>query len=121
MFAVSFQAWPIVTLQETIVAISVSARVRTPIVLTNPCPVGMRHASCESHEVSWLLLGLASEAEGTDLGISSWRCEWVADVVVGCGGLDGKVGSSIDSSLSILGMLFGIGEGETEGEVLLLA
>ena len=37
------------------------------------------------------------------------------------GGFDGKVGSSIHLSLSIARRLFGIGEGETEREVLLLA
>ena len=42
--------------------------------------------------------------------MSSWRS-----------GFDGKAGISRESSLSVVGMLFGIGEGETEGEVLLLA
>ena len=101
--------------------INVSPRVRTPIVFTRRCPVGMRHLSRESHEVSQFLMRLASEAGGTDRGISLWRCDWLANVSSGRGGVDDKAGSSIHSSLSIVGMLFGIGEGETEGEVLLLA
>ena len=38
----------------------------------------------------------------------------------GGGGFEGNAGSSIDSWLSIAGRLFGIGEGETDGEVALL-
>ena len=66
-------------------------------------------------------MGLASEAGVTDLGILSLRCDWLVDVSSGRGGVDGRAEGLIQSSLSIVVMLFGNGEGETEGEVLLLA
>ena len=100
--------------------INASPKDRTAIVFTNHCPVGMRHLSHESHETSSFLIGVTSEAGGTDLGISSWRCDELIDVASWRGG-DGKAGISRESSLSVVRMLFGIGEGETEGEVLLLA
>ena len=56
-----------------------------------------------------------------DLGGPFRRCGWLADVVLGDDGVEGKAGSSMHSSLSSAGRLLGIGEGETDGEVLLLA
>ena len=101
--------------------INVTPKVRTPIVFTNDSPVGTRLRSRKNHEASSFLTGLASEAEGTDLGISLWRCVGLADVFSGRGGVDGEAESPIQSSLSIAGNFFGVSEGETEQEVLLLA
>ena len=109
---------------KTIMPTNVSPRLRALKVFVSHCPVGMRYPNRESHEALGLVLVLVSKAGGMDLGGPFRRCGWLADVFLGDLGddrVEGKAGRSMHSSLSSAGGLLGIGEGETDGEVLLLA
>ena len=105
---------------KMIIPINVSPRLMMPSAFVNQFRVGMRdHMRCR-HETSWGALGSAKASRGTDVGVSCWRCVSVAELFGG-GGCEGNVGSSKDSWFSIPGLLFKIGEGEGDLEVVLLA
>lgn len=90
--------------------IKATTKLRAPRVFVMQVPVGMRYRSRESIVTSLSILGISSGAGGADLGGSTWR----GDESSRWGG------SSILSWLSIAGTLFGIGESETDREVVLL-
>lgn len=96
--------------------IKATTKLRAPRVFVMQVPVGMRYRSRESIVTSLSILGITSGAGGADLGGSTWR----GDESSRWGGVEGKAGSSILSWLSIAGTLFGIGESETDREVVLL-
>ena len=113
----SFQAAKIVILPKTNMPINVSPRLTAPRVFVNQFPVRIRYPSRGTHEASWFVLGVTAEAGCMG---SLWRCDCLAAVLLESGGVEGKAESSIHPTLSIAGTLSGIGEGDTDREVVLL-